>query len=208
MKNIIIASAVVTATLLAACNNNKGEHDHGDHATDAAAEHVAPAPVEEAELKTTAVTFTNVDAAVATVMKEIVDHYLHLKNALTDDNAGEAATAGKAMVTAIGKLDKSLLTAEQKKAFDENQDDLKENAEHIGENANNIKHQREHFAVMSEEVYALAKAFGGGRPLYHDHCPMYNDNKGGMWLSEAKEVKNPYFGASMLTCGKVQEVIQ
>lgn len=37
--------------------------------------------------------------------------------------------------------------------------------------------------MMSQYVYALAKAFGGGRTLYHDHCPMYND-KGAMWLSE------------------------
>ncbi|MGN6494745.1 MAG: DUF3347 domain-containing protein [Agriterribacter sp.] len=205
MKHIIIAGAVVTATLLAACNNNKSEHNHGDHTTDATA-HVAP--VEDAEIKTTAVTFTNVDATAATIIKEVVDHYLHIKNALTNGDAGEAASGGKAMATAIRKLDKSLLTAEQKKIFDENQNELTGNAEHIGENAGNIKHQREHFAVMSEEVYALAKAFGGGRPLYQAHCPMYNDNKGGMWLSEAKEVKNPYFGASMLTCGEIQEIIQ
>ncbi|MBS4065516.1 MAG: DUF3347 domain-containing protein [Chitinophagaceae bacterium] len=27
-------------------------------------------------------------------------------------------------------------------------------------------------------------------------------------MSEIKEVKNPYFGAQMLTCGTVEEVIQ
>jgi hypothetical protein len=56
-------------------------------------------------------------------------------------------------------------------------------------------------------VYELAKAFGGGRRLYHDHCPMARDNQGALWISELKDVKNPYFGADMLTCGTVEEVI-
>jgi hypothetical protein len=29
-----------------------------------------------------------------------------------------------------------------------------------------------------------------------------------MWLSEIKEVKNPYFGAEMPTCGTIEEVIK
>ena len=62
--------------------------------------------------------------------------------------------------------------------------------------------------MLSEDVYDLAKAFGAGQPLYHDHCPMYNENKGAMWLSEMKEVKNPYYGSKMITCGTVEEVIK
>jgi hypothetical protein len=62
--------------------------------------------------------------------------------------------------------------------------------------------------MMSEDVYDVAKAFGGGQALYHDHCPMANDNKGAMWLSEMKEVKNPYFGGKMNECVTVPEVIK
>jgi len=133
---------------------------------------------------------------------------LHIKNALVGNSGGEAASGGKAMAEAISKIDKSLFTAEQKKIYDGIEDDLKEHAEHIGKNAGNIKHQREHFAMMSEDVYDLAKAFGGGQVLYHDHCPMANDNKGAMWLSETKEIKNPYFGGKMNECVTVPEVIK
>jgi hypothetical protein len=112
------------------------------------------------------------------------------------------------MTDAISKVDKSLFTADQKKVYDDIEDDLKEHAEHIGENAKDIDHQREHFTMMSEDVYDLVKAFGGGQMLYHDHCPMANDNKGAMWLSEMKEVKNPYFGGKMNECVKVMEVIK
>ena len=127
---------------------------------------------------------------------------------MANDNSNDAAVSGKSMVAAIAKLDKSLLSIEQKKVFDENQDDLKEHAEHISENAKNIKHQREHFVGMSEDIYALVKAFGAGRPLYHDHCPMAQENKGAMWISEVKDIKNPYFGAEMSGCGTIEEVIK
>ena len=54
----------------------------------------------------------------------------------------------------------------------------------------------------------LVKAFGGGKTLYHDHCLMYNDNKGAMWISEMADIKNPYMGSEMQTCGRVEEKIK
>jgi len=152
--------------------------------------------------------FNNVNPQLATSLKEVVDHYLHVKNALVNNSGTEAADAGKAMVEAMKKIDKSFFTAEQKKVYDDIEEDLRENAEHIGSSGGNIDHQREHFSMMSEEVYDLAKTFGGGQTLYHDHCPMANDNKGAMWLSETREIKNPYFGGKMNECVKIPEVIK
>lgn len=210
MKKILFGLLATSAITILSCNNsstknepatqdmNKTNPDSSQHTT----------PADGKEVKAVAITYTNVDTKSAASIKEIVDHYLHVKNALTNDNGSEAANGAKAMAIAINKLDKSLLSADQKKVYDGIEDDLKEHAEHVGKNGDNIKHQRDHFSMMSEDVYDLVKAFGGGRPLYHDHCPMYNENKGAMWLSEQKEVKNPYFGASMPTCGSVEEVIK
>lgn len=39
-------------------------------------------------------------------------------------------------------------------------------------------------------------------------CPMYNDNKGALWLSESKDIKNLYYGNKMVECGEVKEVIK
>jgi hypothetical protein len=152
--------------------------------------------------------FNNVDPKITASLKVVVDHYLHIKNALIDNRASDAADGGKAMADAMGKVDKSLFSADQKKMYDGIEDDLKENAEHIGKSSGDIAHQREHFSMMSEDVYDLVKAFGGGQALYHDHCPMANDQKGAMWLSETKEVKNPYFAGKMNECVKVREVIK
>lgn len=207
MKKNIILTAVVSTLLISACNNGEKntEHDMSKMGSDTV-QHATSSS--EGEIKSVAVSFTNVDPKAAATIKEIVDQYLSLKNALANDNSNDAAVSGKSIVAAIAKLDKSLLSIEQKKVIDENQDDLKEHAEHISENAKNIKHQREHFVGMSEDMYALVKAFGAGRPIYHDHCPMAQENKGAMWISEVKDIKNPYFGAEMSECGTIEEVIK
>jgi hypothetical protein len=34
---------------------------------------------------------------------------------------------------------------------------------------------------------------------------MADDNKGAVWISETKEIKNPYFGKDMATCGSIKK---
>ena len=57
-------------------------------------------------------------------------------------------------------------------------------------------------------MYDMVKVFKPTQTLYVDHCPMYNDNKGATWLSEVKQIKNPYLGKKMPTCGSVKEEIK
>ncbi len=136
-------------------------------------------------------------------IKEIVSNYLKLKNALTKDDSKNAAAAGNAIVANLAALEANSLPAAQKKVFTDVADDAKEHAEHIGANAGKLNHQREHFATLSKDVNDLIKTFGAGQKIYVDFCPMYNDGKGAIWLSEIKEIKNPYYGSKMLTCGSV-----
>lgn len=208
MKTKIISSLAFTVLLLAACGGGGDKKEHEGHEVKKdSSQHVATS--DDKDIKTVSVTYSNVDPKITASLKEVVDHYLHIKNALANENGNEAANGAKAMEKALGRIDKSFFTADQKKIYDEDEDELKEHAEHIGKKADDINHQREHFSLMSEVVYDLVKSFGGGQPLYHDHCPMYNEDKGGaMWLSETKEVKNPYFGNQMPKCGTVIEVIQ
>lgn len=138
-------------------------------------------------------------------IKEIVSNYLNLKNALTKDDSKNAAAAGNAIVANLAALDANSLLAAQKKVFTDVADDAKEHAEHIAANAGKLEHQREHFATLSKDVNDLIKTFGAGQKLYQDFCPMYNDGKGAIWISEIKEIKNPYYGSKMLTCGSVKK---
>lgn len=148
------------------------------------------------------------DMKPAAGINKIVEKYLQLKNALVNDNTEDAGAAGKEIVGEMGKFDKLSLTAEQKKLYEDVEDDAREHAEHIGENAGNIEHQREHFEMLSKDLYDLVKVFGSDQVLYKDFCPMYNDKKGAIWLSEIKTIKNPYYGKKMQTCGSMKEEIK
>lgn len=209
MKKIWL-SVLIGAFLFTACSgsgtkNEKENHDMGSMKMDSAS---SASVTNDRDIKVVAVTFPNVDAKAFASVKEIVGHYLHIKNALANDNGKEAANAAKGMERAIRKLDKSLFTAEQKLAYDKNEEELNEDVEHIGRNGDKIAHQREHFAELSEVVYELVRNFGAGQALYHDHCPMAKNNQGAMWISEMKEIKNPYLGNQMPTCGIVKEVFK
>ena len=140
-----------------------------------------------------------------TAISGLVTNYIAMKNALVADNDKDAASAGQEMTKAFDSFDKTSLTSEQAKVYNEIAVDAREHAEHIGANAGNIAHQREHFDTLSQDMYDLVKSVGAGTKLYVTNCPMYNKNKGANWLSETKEVQNPYFGQSMAKCGSVKE---
>ena len=150
----------------------------------------------------------NTESKVDGAMVEMVSQYLKIKNALTNDNGKEAANAANAFVESMAKMETTSLGGDKKKTWDNIADDAKEMAEHIGKNAGKLDHQREHFDMLSKDMYDMVKAFGAGQTLYQDFCPMYNDNKGATWLSETKEIKNPYLGTKMPTCGSVKEEIK
>lgn len=194
MKKVIIG-AVILAIATASCNNGSNTESKKTEDTTQAKNITTQESAKR-------------DANVNGSMKEMVAQYLQMKNALANDNGKDAATAGKAFVESMGKMDKNSLTGDKKKKWDDVSDDAKEMAEHIGDNANKIEHQREHFDMLSQDMYDMVKTFGAGQTLYTDFCPMYNDKKGAMWLSEAKEIKNPYLGKKMPTCGSVKEEIK
>ncbi|MBN8833690.1 MAG: hypothetical protein ABS68_09120 [Niastella sp. SCN 39-18] len=192
MKTIAIA-LMMSSVVFTACDNGNNKSDENAETNKRSASETTPSSNPNAE---------------ATPIEGIVSGYLSLKNALANDNSKDAANAGNAIVEAMNKIDKSSLTEDRMKLYADVEEDAKEHAEHIGSNAGNIKHQREHFDMLSKDMYDLVKSFGTGQTLYHAFCPMYNDNKGAYWISETKEIKNPYFGKEMPTCGEVKEEIK
>jgi hypothetical protein len=213
MKHLVVALAVTVIYLFGSNELSLAQHKHHEMKSVSKddSSHGHHDKKENAVVKKdddTTKTSAAVDAKVAASIKGIVEHYLQLKNSLASDKTKDAAAAGKEIVKVMETLDKSLLTADQKKLYEDVEDDAREHAEHIGANGGNIEHQREHFDMLSKDVYDLVKAFGGGQVLYKDFCPMYNDKKGAIWLSETKAIKNPYYGKKMLTCGSIQEELK
>lgn len=206
MKTIILNSIAIIAFGISACNNipqsatsetttTTGNSDQPEHA-----EHVA---VNDADLKAITPIFSDLSPEVSSSIKQIVDYYINVSTALSNDDNKEAASSGMALSEIMNHIDKSAFNEEQRSLYAKNENALKEHATAIASNANNIEVQRESFEKMSEDVYALVKTFGGGRKLYKAHCPMVDAN----WLTEKNEVKNPYYGESMLTCGSIDELV-
>lgn len=137
-------------------------------------------------------------------MDAVITYYLQIKNALASDKSNEAAKAGGQLKNALAILGKQSMTQKQKKAYADLSPAAEENAEHISKNGGDIDHQREHFQSLSQEIYILVKIFGTSQKLYKDYCPM----KKSIWLSETKEIKNPYFGQSMPSCGTIKDTIK
>ena len=137
----------------------------------------------------------------------IIDNYLALKDALVQEDSKNAASFGKKLFDAFAKFDFSTQAKQQQKELAEIIEDASEHAEHISENSKDIDHQREHFEILSKDIKDLVIITGSDRTLFQAFCPMYNNNKGGAWLSNSKEIRNPYFGSKMLKCGSVQQEI-
>lgn len=72
-----------------------------------------------------------------------------------------------------------------------------------------LEKQRTAYAQFEEGLYRSVKEFGvTDKPVYRQFCPMALNNKGSYWLSDKKQIRNPYFGDQMLTCGETKEIIQ
>ncbi len=200
MKAIHLSMVMMIAGFLFSCNNEGNSTENKNVEKEGTT-------VSTRQTSNETATTTNADNSNNPI-NNILSTYLDIKNALAADNSQDAANAGKAMHEALQNVDKSAMDAKQKAAFEEVEEDVNEHAEHINENKNNIKHQREHFDLLSQDMYDLVKAFGAGRTLYQANCSMYNNNKGASWLSESKDIKNPYYGDEMLTCGTIEEEIK
>lgn len=183
MKNTIQSILLATAVLYS-CTQASTQSEQGTPSSEATKEDTQPS------------------SATA-----IINTYLALKDALVEDNSGKAAEAGSEMVKAFEEFDTSGVPADKTSQVNDILENAKEQAEHISKNGSNIAHQREHLAVLSNDLNDLINIIGTDRPLYQAFCPMYDNNKGAIWLSASSEIKNPFFGSEMLTCGKVQKEI-
>lgn len=190
MKKIVFAIVISGITLIA-CNSSSNQKDGSKN-----------------ELKDSSSLTASQVSPFTSPVNGILHVYLKMKNAFVNDDDKAAAAAGSEMVKVLNSFDKNMLNEDERKKFEDIAPDMKENAEHIGANAGNIKHQREHFDLLSQDMYDLVKTSAAGETIYVDFCPMYNNNKGATWLSETKEIKNPYLGKEMDSCGSIKEELK
>ena len=128
---------------------------------------------------------------------EILTQYYAVKDALVSSNGNLAATAASEFVKIAGSVDHKILPEAIRAS-------LLKDAAAIAQ-AKDLKKQREYFSAFSDNMADLAKSTKlSSAPVYIAYCPM----KKASWLSNSSAIKNPYYGSSMLTCGKVTETLK
>ncbi|BAO55218.1 efflux RND transporter periplasmic adaptor subunit [Nonlabens marinus] len=136
--------------------------------------------------------------------KKALKPYLQMKDALVASDANQVSAFAKATSTSLKSVDmKSLGSMEQSH--------IKKSIEMLDAIAanDNLENQRDHFVILNENMVPIAMSVNGTDAiLYVQKCPMANNNKGAVWLSTEEEIRNPYYGDAMLTCGSVIEEIK
>lgn len=123
--------------------------------------------------------------------------YYGVKNALVATDAAKAKTQATTLVAALGKVGSATLSAADKKALAS----AKTSAATISQTTE-VAAQRKAFETLSTNMIMLVKATKPAK-TYVQYCPMVKAS----WLSDSKDIKNPYYGNQMLTCGSVKEEI-
>lgn len=144
---------------------------------------------------------------------EEFDHFLniyfHLKDRLVLTNDTLAIAASKELKAAADSLKLSDLKADQSilemaKGYVES---ISAEAAALS-NQKDIEEMRKSFQVISDNLYDLVRTVRYDQQvLYHQYCPMAFNDQGAYWLSSTTDIKNPYFGKKMLTCGDVKDSI-
>lgn len=135
----------------------------------------------------------------------IIDAYLAVKDALVADDAATTAAKSADLISALKTYDIAGSQANDPEELERLQMEATAFTEKLA--GGDLTAQRESFQALSVVLKDMLKIAGTDRTLYHQYCPMYKNNTGGMWLSASEDIKNPLFGSAMLTCGKVEETI-
>ncbi|WP_109697937.1 DUF3347 domain-containing protein [Chitinophaga deserti] len=158
----------------------------------------APKQADATKPEDTTATVTTAAAATVSLKNDalnaVLEHYEKLTEALVKGDVSGAKVAAAAIEVGAPAADASGKLAESAKA--------------IGAAAD-INAQRVAYSSLNDSFIGLVKASGmNSGELHVEFCPMAFDNKGGRWISKSKDIRNPYFGDEMLTCGTVEETVK
>ncbi|RMG55424.1 MAG: efflux RND transporter periplasmic adaptor subunit [Bacteroidetes bacterium] len=136
---------------------------------------------------------------------EAVKAYLPLKDALVASDIQQAQAAAQILLEKLDQIDMKLLKGDIHDYWMAKVKALKSHTTAIGTNKD-LTQQREQFSFLSTALIESIQVLGiKGTTLYVQHCPMAMENEGADWLSLQEEIRNPYFGDQMLTCGSITQ---
>jgi membrane fusion protein, copper/silver efflux system len=139
-------------------------------------------------------------------LTQVAEKYFVIKNALVKSNVIESQKAVPGVTAALKEVDMKLLDSQAHDLWMPLLQAMQQGAKGIAE-GNNIEAQRESFQLLSDHLIEAVELFSINLDVsYRAYCPMAFDDTGAYWLSEIKDIKNPYFGDAMLSCGENRTV--
>ena len=149
-----------------------------------------------------------VDQKFQNQLSNVFASYLELKEAFVDSDPNKVKTEASETNEALAKVDMKLLAGAAHNDWMSYLTPLQSSLKEI-KSSDDIEAQRKSFSTLSDNLYKSIKAFGlGGKEAFYEFCPMAFNNEGAYWLSDQEQIRNPYFGDKMLTCGQVKEKLK
>ena len=140
----------------------------------------------------------------------VIDGYLDLKNKLVASNAEAAVVSASSTNATLAQVEMSRLkTGGHRQIWMQGSESMRVALKAI-HSKTDIQSQRDSFRDLSDPLIAVVKTLQldlGDRSLFVDYCPMATGSDGAQWLSEFKDIENPYLGDTMLVCGEVKETL-
>jgi len=134
--------------------------------------------------------------------------YLNIQRTLAADDFAGARQAVAEFRSAVAQVDDSPLSDRAKQIWAKELENTGKLLE-VLDKAADIEAMRVEFLPLSQEIGVLVKSFGIGQAgsVFELHCPMAFQNRGATWYQDNDQVRNPYYGATMLQCAdKVEKV--
>jgi hypothetical protein len=194
-------------TFLANCSGNKKDDDHAGHDNHATKDTTQHASVSTAATEASEPQF-HVDASFQNQLASVFTSYVELKEAFVASDANKVKDEAKQTDEALAKVDMKLVSGAAHNDWMNYLSPIQSSLKEI-QASTDIEAQRKAFSNLSDNLYKSVKAFGlGGKEAFYEYCPMAFNNEGAYWLSDQKQIRNPYFGDKMLTCGEVKEKLK
>jgi len=129
------------------------------------------------------------DGPLMDPVKSVLDHYLAIQKTLTMDSIKGVDEHANAISKAVKGDNMKMLSPNVAKEADSLA------------NAKDLKAAREAFKPLSASLVKYLEDNKAGKGKYHvAYCPMVKAS----WLQTEKEIRNPYYGKSMLDCGELK----
>lgn len=134
----------------------------------------------------------------------VLNAYILLKDALIQSDPKETQNQADKTLSNLLLVEMSLLEENAHDVWMPLYGGLKTNLENL-KKSDDLATQRTLFQKTSEGMIESVDHFGVTQVVvYKQYCPMADNDKGAYWLSLEKEIRNPYFGEAMMTCGEVK----